>query len=208
MSLSAFIIALIWIVPTTDGSFSINNNESTQTISEEERTKSIKLLQGSLDKLTELTENLNEEQLNFRPADNRWSIIDNINHLIKVEGVVWSIIENTLKEPGDGQKSDISDDDFIRKMSTREKSFNAPAKLQPSEDDFTDYRSAMAEFKKVRKRTIDFVKKNDEDLRGHFSPNPVFGNLDTYQWTLHPSTHCYRHIEQIEEIIADSNFPK
>lgn len=209
MLLQVLIAFILLISPTPNllQSGQVQPFETPGSLSEEERKKSIELLQGSMDKLVELTKELSPGQLNFRPSENRWSIMDNINHLIKVEDVVWNIITTSLAESGEGQKSDIPDEEFIKKMSTREQNFNAPARLQPKEEDYHSYREAIEAFQKARQRTIEFVKKTDKDLRGHFAQNPVFGNLDTFQWTLHPSTHCYRHIEQVEEILKHPNFP-
>ncbi len=173
-----------------------------------ERKKSIDLLEGSLNKLISLTKNLSDTQLTFRPMEGRWSILDNVDHLVNVENVVMKIIEKSLQESGEGQKSDISDDEFIKKMSTREQNFNAPGSLKPQENKYNSFEDALNAFRESRMRTIDFVKKTKDDLRSHFSTNPVFGNLDVYQWTLHPAAHCYRHVEQIEEIMAHPDFPK
>jgi uncharacterized damage-inducible protein DinB len=178
-----------------------------QTITTAERQKSADLLVKSLGKLKGITSSLNDSQLNFKPAEGRWSIKNNVDHLVNVEEIVWTILNRILKEPGDGQKSDISDDEFILKLSTREQNFKAPEILKPDYNKYASFKEALQSFEDKRNRTIEFVKTTRENLRGHFSKNPVFGNLDAYQWTLHVSAHAYRHIEQIEEIMRDSKFP-
>ena len=173
----------------------------------EDRKKSLKLLKESLNELIALTADLTYSQVYFRPAEGRWTIMDNIDHLIKVEDITWGIIVKSLEKPDEGQASSITDDDFIRQMSTREQNFNAPKMLLPETSGYASVKEALEVLKEKRNRTIKFVKTTDADLRKHFSPNPVFGLLDTYQWTLHPATHCLRHIEQIEEILAHDDFP-
>lgn len=181
---------------------------SGQAITKEERKKSLDLLIESQAKLSRITKGLTEEQLSFKPADDRWSIKNNVDHLVNVENRVWDIVNKSLKVSGEGQKSEISDEEFIRRLSTREVNFKAPKILQPMDEKYATFGDALKAFAESRARTIDFMKSTQENLRGHFSQNPVYGNLDAYQWTLHVSAHAYRHIEQVEEILAHSNFPK
>lgn len=197
-----FFVLVLFITLST----CINGNG--QQISKSERKKSMDLLKESLDQVQQLTKRLSKNQYNFKPAANRWSILNNIDHLIKVEEIVWDIIQKSLKSSGQGQQSDINDEEFIAKLSTRHVNYSAPSVLKPEESKYQDMEEAMKAFKRVRVRTIKFVKKSKADLRHHFAPNPVFGNLDTYQWTLHAAAHSIRHIEQIEEILAHENFPK
>lgn len=181
------------------------------TISKEERKISIQYLENTMLRLKKLTKELSEAQLNYKSAPDRWSIRDNIEHLINVEGVVWEIIHKTLQsESVANGKSDITDEAISAKLAIRSETtprFKAPESLQPS-GKYKDFQETFAAFVNEREKTIQFVKKTKEDLRHHFSSNPVLGNLDTYQWTLFISAHTVRHTLQVEEILADVNFPK
>ena len=179
-----------------------------QSLTKEDRKKSLQLLNESFEKLQKLTKSLSEEQANYKPAKDRWSIKNNVDHLAKVEEIVWSIIQKSLQTPEEEQQTDIGDDEFIAKLSTREKKYTAPEVLKPEESKYESFIEALEDFQVKRYRTIKFLKKTKKNLRKHFAMNPVFGNLDTYQWTLHASAHCLRHIEQIEEILANEGFPK
>ena len=173
-----------------------------------EREKSIALLVQSLEKLQNLTNGLSEEQLNFQPAAGRWSIKNNVEHLVKVEELVWDIMQKSLDSTEDGLQSDITDEELLAKLINREKKYTAPEVLQPVGIEYASFKEAIRDFKWKRYRTIGFVKSTTVDLRKHFAKNPVFGQMDTYQWTLHVAAHCLRHIEQIEEVLSDQHYPK
>lgn len=180
---------------------------SRQPLSDRERRQSLDMLRQSLDKLKQLTSGLSEAQLNYKPGEGRWSIKNNVDHLVKVEEVVWSIIQEALARPGEGRQVDISDEELIARLSTRTEKYTAPPTLKPMDSNYGSFEAAWADFKEKRQRTLSFVEKTEAPLRGHFAQNPVFGNMDVYQWTLHLSAHCYRHIEQVEDILADRHFP-
>ena len=178
-----------------------------QTITEEERMRSLSLLISSSKKLRELTANLSDEQLKFKPAENRWSIQDNTDHLVSSEKLVWNLIAQSLEIQSADQNSDFTDDEFVQMLSTRgDRKFNAPEKLRPSGNEAIPFKELIKDFDVGRMRTIEFIGTTNQDLRSHFQRSPI-GALDTYQWTLQIGAHTLRHIEQIEEIKANKNFP-
>lgn len=178
-----------------------------QSVSDADRKKMLDMLNQSMAKLKVLTGTLSETQVNFKPAEGRWSIKNNVDHLVIVEKKIWDIFTKALKEPGNGQESSISDEAFISMMSTREKNFKAPDYLQPSDSNYPDFDAALKDFTEKRNRTIFFASTTKEDLRGHFAKMGTATNLDACQWVMYAAAHCYRHIEQVEEIIAHKNFP-
>jgi len=59
-----------------------------------------------------------------------------------------------------------------------------------------------------RTATENFLK-DTPDLRAHVVDSPQGGpKLDAYVWVLFVSAHSQRHTKQIEEVKADTNFPK
>ncbi|MBE8723096.1 hypothetical protein C4F40_20440 [Sphingobacterium sp. Ka21] len=59
-----------------------------------------------------------------------------------------------------------------------------------------------------RQPVIDYIRKADaKDLRNHINDYPT-GVVDGYQGLMFIAAHCARHTKQIEEIKADTNFPK
>lgn len=52
-----------------------------------------------------------------------------------------------------------------------------------------------------------FASETQAELREHFFPHIVFGDLDCYQWLLVLGQHGLRHALQIEEIKNDPAYP-
>lgn len=173
-----------------------------------DKKESMELLEASLDRIKKMTSQFSKEQIRFQPAADRWSIINNVDHLIKVEDVVWDIIQEALERPPANLHPDVSDEALMSALSTRHQRLSAPEALRPNGSGSASFEEAISTLSFKRKRTIDFLMTTREDLRAHFSKNPVFGQMDVLQWTLFLSAHCFRHIEQMEEIIAHEKFPK
>jgi len=66
---------------------------------------------------------------------------------------------------------------------------------------------ALAQFLKVRERTMEFLKSTSGS-RDHVVDSPLGQPLDAYQWLLYISAHSERHTKQILEVKADPNFPR
>ena len=81
--------------------------------------------------------------------------------------------------------------------------------MTPFEPQNTPYKSldeAVNDFKTRRADHIKYLKSTTEDLRNHIVQMP-FGWIDCYQLCLMIASHSDRHIQQINEVKADPNFP-
>src|SRR5438445_589328 len=58
-----------------------------------------------------------------------------------------------------------------------------------------------------RHRAINHLQTTP-NLRAHAIDTPMGKTLDGYEWILFISAHTERHLAQIKEVKADSNFPK
>ena len=66
----------------------------------------------------------------------------------------------------------------------------------------------LARFEESRKKTLALVNGNAE-LRAHTAPHSALKkDLDGQQWLLYLSGHTMRHTAQIQEVKANSAFPK
>src|SRR5260370_1206680 len=67
-----------------------------------------------------------------------------------------------------------------------------------------DLSAVQKEFDARRAKTIEFVTKTQEDLRGRL----CCGGMDLYQQLLGISAHTLRHVEQMNEVKAQPGYPK
>jgi uncharacterized damage-inducible protein DinB len=178
-------------------------------ITASERELVLKNLTDSRQRLLRATQGLSREQLNFRPAPDRWTVAENLEHLTFVEGRLLKLIQKTIVEgPSPSKRSAItvSEAAFVDDIAGRITRFQAPEPVRPSgrwPDD-----ELLKEFETTRQQTLEFARSTDADLRTHFFTHPRFGDLDLYQWLLLIGAHCDRHRAQSEEVMATPGYPK
>jgi hypothetical protein len=147
---------------------------------------------------------LSQAQLEYRPAPGRWSILENLDHLVLCEPIYWRNLHDAMRaasRPGVGGGSDESVLWYGIDRANR-----APA--IPGEGvtgKLKDAKTGLDAFRKLRAEMLQYARTTGDDLHAHYVPRE---NCDAYQWFLLISTHCQRHILQIREVKASPGFPK
>ncbi|MCB0374282.1 MAG: DinB family protein [Sinomicrobium sp.] len=179
------------------------------TLTKSERKLAIKEMTNSRNHLLKLVKGLSEKQLNFKSSPERWSIAECVEHIAISENLIFGMLEAALKTPADpsGRPEVKTPDDAllarIKDRSTKVKTFEP---FEPS-GKYGSFEATLKEFKAKRDEHIRYVKKNRDDLRNRYQKLP-FGTIDGFQVLLFMSAHSERHVKQIEEVMADANFPK
>ena len=175
----------------------------------QEREHALEGLTSSLALLQEATAGLTPAQWSFRESPERWSITDNIEHVIAVERRITAAMKKILSLPAEPEKraqAEGKDEVVMKGGVNRSLKFTAPEPVRPV-GKYTDPSEMMAELAATREATLKFVAETDGDLRNHFITHLAFGELDCYQWMLLLGRHGLRHTAQIEEVKADPAFP-
>jgi hypothetical protein len=173
-----------------------------------ERDFAAKQLAESRDRLLQLVRSLSSAQLAYKTSPDRWSIAENLEHIILVERRGAGFIQNALKQAPDGsRKSGYPGNDQGLLVMLRDRSHprRGPEQIQPTGR--WTHEQLLKEFESARKHTCELLAATTADLHAHFSPHPLFGELDCYQWLLVLTGHCDRHRAQSEEVIASEGFP-
>jgi hypothetical protein len=149
-------------------------------------------------------EHLSEAQLRFRMAPDTWSITDVVEHLSIAEPQYWKQLQDSMKQPPTTEKLEATDAailwygiDRTRRATTGEARVPTGKVANAGEP--------LGRFRTLRATMKEYAKGTAEDLR---SRRLLEGNMDVYQWFLMISSHAQRHILQIREIKAHSNYPK
>jgi len=199
-ALLSFLLLCITITPPT---------RATGGLSAGERSKLVDYLKYSRQLLESETAKLTPQQWTHKPAADRWSVADCVEHLALAEEVIRGVVDRALKapavEPADAQTVTERDQLILRLATDRGQKFNAPERLRPAG---LTPAEAMKKFLDSRAVTVEFARTTQEDLRGHAADHPLFKNADVYQWLLLAASHVERHVNQIRELKADPSFPK
>ncbi len=174
-----------------------------------EREWALQNLAESRERLLHMAKGLSKEQLHYRPAPERWTVAECVEHIAIVEGRVLGRMQKTLEEGPDPSKRSAlegREDTMFAVAVARMVRLQAPEVLAPT-GRWPD-EQLWREFEATREQTREFAASTQADLRRHFFPHPVLGELDLYQWLLLISAHCERHRAQSEEVMASPGFPR
>jgi uncharacterized damage-inducible protein DinB len=185
-----------------------NRKGRQQKMTPAERESLLKNLTQSHQRFLRLSQSLSRDQLHYRPAPDRWTVAECLEHITIVEKRVFDRIEKTLQAGPDPSKRSVlegQDDALVAGAVGRLTRLQAPDVLVPTGRCPDD--QLLNEFESARQRTREFATTTQADLRQHFFAHPVFGDLDLYQWLLLTSAHCDRHCAQSEEVLATPGCP-
>lgn len=174
-----------------------------------ERDTVVEYLAHSRERLVLTVEGLAVQQRTFRPAEDRWSITDCIEHITVVESFVLGKIQQALQSQPEPERRDETrgkDQIILEKVPARDQRVKGPEAVMP-QGRWPDFEELIRQFEATRERSVRFSAVTQADLRSYFFPHPILGPLDCYQWLLFLSAHCERHVRQMEEVKADPLYP-
>jgi len=180
-----------------------------QSLTQAERERAAKYLQQTNDGVVAATKGLSDAQMKFKPAPDRWSVAETLEHITLAEDfLMQNITDKIMKAPAGPADRDTAklDTMILAAVPDRSQKKQAPGPLVPA-GRWTPAET-LNHFQKSRAKTI-AVLQSTPDLREHASAeNPFQQPMDAYQWLLFISAHSERHTKQILEVKADPNFPK
>lgn len=149
----------------------------------------------------EAVSDLSYEELNQKISDDKWTIMQVLEHLYLMEEMivarVWHQLQNGEDKPAEKKPFHLTTD--------RSRKVPAPPQVIPSEEKRTLEEMKM---KLAASRTkLEGVTKRveTEELQKKSFPHPIFGDMDLAQWIEFIGYHEKRHLLQIEELKAEMN---
>ncbi|HLH09684.1 MAG TPA: DinB family protein [Terriglobales bacterium] len=166
-------------------------------------------------RLVDATTGLSEAQWRFKPAPDRWSIQEILEHLAIVHERVFARIRQELpngRTRPDAFNSQQVDAVVMQKIPDRSITAKAPDFIAP-----TGVLSPSESLERIfhsYERLSDYLESTP-DLRDHVLESPPLRVVtngehtlsDGYQWALTLAGHDERHVRQIEEVKADPKYP-
>lgn len=180
-------------------------------ITAEERAKVIRLLNESSKQTLEALESLSDEQLRFKPAPEKWSVLEVAEHIMMAESRLFGAVQGALaaKPNPEWEAKTKGKTEFLEDvLAGRKGRAQAPESIVPTGK--LSREELIKKFKDARAKTLKFTEETKVALKAQTldHPFPVFGTLNAYQWLIYIPLHNIRHNKQIEEVKASPNFPK
>jgi len=145
--------------------------------------------------LLESVSNLTDQQLNTKPEEGKWSIMQILEHLYLMEKVVVQRMTQELN-----YNTEPTSEVPITMLLNRSRKIDAPDFLKPS-DEFISLKDMKSKLDESREALINFVSHTSEDdLTNRAMAHRLFGRLRLKQWVELIGYHEQRHLEQIEEV--------
>lgn len=182
---------------------------SAQEVTQAEKDRALQYLESTKASLLEATKGLSEAQWDFKPAPDRWSIAQVMEHIAASEDFIRDglLKEKVMVSPQGQPDRDVKniDEAVVTMIPDRSHKAQAPDPLQPR-NRFGSPNESLKHFLESRATTEQYLKTT-AGLRDHVMDGPV-GKMDGYEFILFIAAHCERHTKQIQEVKTDSNFPK
>lgn len=178
-------------------------------LTDAERKYAAQLLEETRDALMKKVRGLSPAQLNFKPEASAWSVAECVEHIAISENNIFGFCQAALQQPADPSKRSevkMTDEALFKMIADRTKKVKTQEAFEPK-GKFGSFEATLAEFKTKRDNNINYVRTTGDDLRNHYNDFP-FGKIDAYQTILFMAGHSKRHIDQIDEIIKNPEFPK
>lgn len=178
-------------------------------LTDRERQRALDSLTKSRQTLLDAVDGVSETQARWKPAPERWSIFEYVEHLAVADDALIALIERSLKTPAQPETEEQRKEREakIRATPIPRGANRAPEAMQPS-GRFGTLADAVSAFLAARDRSLDYARVTTDDLRSHFSTHPVLGPLDCYQWLTGNAHHAETHAAHIRELRSDPSFPQ
>jgi DinB family protein len=166
-------------------------------------------------RITAATNGLSDAQLRFKPAADRWSIVEILEHMALVHQRILSRVLEQLPQgaaPEPGRDSQLIDALVLEKIPDRSFKASAPEFIQPT--------GSVAPGESMDRIFRNYVRlgellESTPDLREHILDSPplrvvtngAHSTMDGYQWALAAAAHDERHVRQILELKASPDWP-
>jgi uncharacterized damage-inducible protein DinB len=189
---------------------------SAQKLTAQELDQARLFLQQTQNAIVGAIQGLSDAQWKFKPASDRWSIAENLGHIVTVlERVLGPVMDQLANAPAPPAGFDCKTVDaiVIHQFPTRLAKFSAPEFLHTSEQ--VSPSELLDRLMKNYARLRDYLESRPGQRRHVCEAPPLkavsngaFEVMDGYQWILAAAAHTERHAKQILEVKADANFPR
>jgi len=181
-----------------------------QDASQVDKEHALQYLESTKKGVLDATKGLSDAQWNFKPAPDRWSVAEVMEHLAAAEDMLRGVTqEQIMKSPPvpvrSAEEIKKSDESVLTMVPDRSHKAQAPEPLRPT-NRFGSPAAAQKHFVESRASTEEYLR-NATGLREHLGDSPL-GKLDGYEFVLFTAAHSERHTKQMLEVKADPNFPK
>ncbi len=186
-------------------------NSGPENLTPAERKFAMDYLKQTQSRLLNDVKGLSAAQLNFIANDSSWSVAQCVEHITLSENLIKEWMHGALVQPATPERKSeekYTPETLIVVVTDRSHNRAKTGGVWLPDGNFPNTSAAIRAFVGRRDSTIAYLASTEDDLKTHFIEHPQWGTLDLYQGFIMLSAHCARHTLQLEEVMANPNFPK
>ncbi len=182
-------------VSVTPG-FTVNPNIGFLT--QHDRDFALSYYHATRKQVLDAVQGLTPEQWTWKPAPDRWSIAEVLEHLTLAEQGLWSVVMSGMKSSTPAPPQPVNDEKLIAGITDRSKKATSPEMFQPK-GRWKAGDALVNAFRERRDANIQKLLSTNEDFRAHYT-NLGGQVVSVYQGLLFIPGHTERHLKQILEV--------
>lgn len=177
--------------------------------------QALEYFEQARNRVIEITTGLSDAQWHFKPGPDRWSVAENLEHIVTVQERVLGPIQDMLAQapaPPPDRDNERIDAIVMEKVPDRSITAKAPEFIDPTGQSTPD--DCLLRLFHNYERLAELVETRT-DLRDHIMDSPPlrivtngeYTTMDGFQWALTMAAHDLRHADQILEVKAHPYYP-
>ncbi len=169
------------------------------------RPEAVRVLEVSAEAFRRAQAEVSEAAWSARPAPDRWSPAELVEHLALVETSTLKLVTRKLfAEPAPAEALAEAAGKTERLTAFQESPTRrvAPDFVTPR-GKWPGRGECVAAFEEARAAMIEAYRNAPADLERYAAPHPMLGQLDGFQWALFLALHLERHLGQLRERVAE-----
>jgi len=153
---------------------------------------------------------LSENQLNFKPGENKWNLLQVVEHLTLAETESLNYVNKKILDPSTLLAANLGSKFRFWLLKT---TFSLPIKIKNRPTMVTptnspDYKNVLLRWDIVRSALQQLIdEQSDKILEKLIYKHPVAGRLTAYQMVYFFEDHIKHHQKQIKRIKKHRNYP-
>lgn len=161
----------------------------------------ISRIDNSTSAIISFLNNCPEERIGLRP-EGKWSIADNLEHLILLERIVLVLLQRPQANKSDS--TELFGYDKLESILINERKENrvsAPDNVQPK-GKYKGISDAKEAFLLQREKLRQLIIENKIPGLNCIVPHPYFGDMTVADWLSLVPLHSLRHLDQMRELLT------
>ncbi|MBL7817033.1 MAG: DinB family protein [Saprospiraceae bacterium] len=169
-------------------------------------------LEKQLNDLFQRVEMLSDEQQNFKPDPQSWSILQVFRHMMQSEGQIDKYLRKKILGTASTQKASFKAKfrSLLLNLAMRlPVKYKVPDAIKVDFDAHYDFNTLTSDWQSLRKEFKAFLDTIDETTaQKEIFRHPVVGRMSLLQGLSFMQEHLDRHTKQVERIMQHTDFPK